>query len=122
MGYFRTHATRGAGIGGRPAIHLDDIAGGVELVTDTDVFKRSVGDVEQGSERGAVDTGVSNGFTRDPIHRQVIAQIRICWCVRVKGERAHVRRFVGAAAAAGVACCDAYVNGPFSSAELGVHD
>ena len=50
---FRTHATRGAGIGGRSAIHLDDIGAAVDkLVTDTDVFHRSIGDVNQGNQTG----------------------------------------------------------------------
>jgi len=43
---FRTHATWGAGIGVRPAKHRDDIGAAVDkLVTDTDVFHRSIGDV-----------------------------------------------------------------------------
>jgi len=108
---FGTHATRGAGIGGRSAIHLDDIgAAGVKLVTDTDVFHRSVGDVNQGNQAEAEDTGIINTCTRDPIRTEAEAIARLGSCVSEEGERTHVSAFAAGAAA----CCDTYVNSPES--------
>jgi hypothetical protein len=75
---FRTHATWCVGIGGRSAIHLDDIgAAGDKLVTDTDVFHRSVRDVNQGNQAEAEDAGIINPCTRDPIRTEAEAIARL---------------------------------------------
>jgi len=109
---FRTHATWGAGIGCRSAIHLDGTDGAVDkLVTDTDVFHCSVGDVNQGNQVYSEQAGIRNTCTRNPIRTEAEAIDGLGVRVSEEGERPHVPRF---SVDSGVACCDTYVKGPES--------